>query len=123
MKRNDWILIIVIFVLAIAFYICFHAGNSTSEEAEVVITIDGEIYAVLSLYEDQEFEINSHNYLVIEDGVVDMIEADCPDELCVHQNPIDENGESIICLPNKVVVSIVTNSYTEEESEYDITIN
>lgn len=123
MKRNDWILIIVIFVIALVSYIVFHMFNSSNEETEVVITVDGEIYATLSLEEDQEFTINEHNYIVIEDGVVNMIEADCPDELCVHQNPIDENGESIICLPNKVIVSIVSSSDNQVESEYDITTN
>lgn len=123
MKRNDWILIIVIFVIALVSYIGFHMFNSSNEETEVVITVDGEIYATLSLEEDQEFTINEHNYIVIEDGVVNMIEADCPDELCVHQNPIDENGESIICLPNKVIVSIVSSSDNQVESEYDITTN
>ena len=32
--------------------------------------------------------------------------ADCPDQLCVHQKAISRTGESIICLPNQVVVSV-----------------
>ena len=35
-----------------------------------------------------------------------MLEANCPDEICVHHKPISKNGETIVCLPNKVVVVI-----------------
>ena len=42
----------------------------------------------------------------------DMKEADCPDKLCVHQKAISAENESIVCLPNRVVVT-VTNSKKE----------
>ena len=49
------------------------------------------------------------------DGTADITEADCPDKLCVHQRAISKTKETIVCLPNKVVVE-VTGS---EESELD----
>jgi len=49
---------------------------------------------------------------VIRDGKADMKEADCPDKLCVHQKAISAENESIVCLPNRVVVT-VTNSKKE----------
>ena len=33
-----------------------------------------------------------------------MISATCPDHLCKKQKAIDENGGTIVCLPNKVVI-------------------
>ena len=36
-----------------------------------------------------------------------MTDADCPDLLCVHQRAIDKEDETIVCLPNKVVVKVV----------------
>ena len=35
-----------------------------------------------------------------------MTSADCPDHLCVKQKAISKEGESIICLPNKVIVEV-----------------
>ena len=48
-----------------------------------------------------------------------MESADCPDQICVRQKAISKEGESIICLPNKVVVSIVGG----EEKELDAVTN
>ena len=35
-----------------------------------------------------------------------MIEASCPDKVCVRQHPVSGQGESLVCLPNQVVVEI-----------------
>ena len=60
-----------------------------------------------SLAEDQTIEINGGtNTLVIENGSASMEKADCPDQVCVRHSAISRNGESIICLPHEVVVSI-----------------
>ena len=46
------------------------------------------------------------NLLVIQDGKAKVTEADCPDRLCVNQKAISYQGESIICLPHKLTVTI-----------------
>ena len=52
-------------------------------------------------------------------GKAKMTDADCPDQLCVHQKAASKNHESIICLPNKVVVEVDGS----EESEFDAVAN
>lgn len=44
--------------------------------------------------------------LVIKDGEANMQEADCPNQICVHHSPISHKGETIVCLPNRVIVEI-----------------
>jgi hypothetical protein len=34
-----------------------------------------------------------------------MTEASCPDQLCIYQGAIDDNGGTIICLPNAVIIT------------------
>ena len=48
-----------------------------------------------------------------------MIDADCPDQLCVNQRAVSADNESIICLPNRVIVEI----QSRQESEYDAVTN
>ena len=85
--------------------------------ASVVVTREGEVYGTYSLSQPQTVKIKNSkgkttNVLVIRDGKADMKEADCPDKLCVHQKAISAENESIVCLPNRVVVT-VTNSKKE----------
>ena len=106
MKKNDWILVAVILVLAgIGFLIFTSFGRQTA--GIVKVTVDGEVFGTYSLIKEQEVEINDTNRLIIEDGQVDMIEADCPDQICVEHISISKNKETIVCLPNKVIVEIV----------------
>ncbi|MGL6199904.1 MAG: NusG domain II-containing protein [Lachnospiraceae bacterium] len=112
MKRNDWILAVTILTAALAVFLLYSlSGNERAES--VTIRVDGTMYGVYDLAEDQVIEVNEANTLEIKDGQVEMIYADCPDQLCVHQQAISKNHESIICLPNKVVIEV--NSSSEGE--------
>ena len=56
---------------------------------------------------------------VIEDGKAKMISADCPDQLCVHQSSIAKSKETIVCLPNKVVVEVQGSG---DKKDYDAVV-
>lgn len=106
MKKGDIILIFLILLVAgSAFGICrAFTGNGGGE---AVVYVDGEEKGRYSLNEDRTIEINGGtNTLVIEDGSARMEKADCPDQVCVRHSAISRNGESIICLPHEIVVSI-----------------
>lgn len=115
LRKKDWILILVILLVAgLAFLL--HEVIGGKGAGVVTIKVDGVLEGTYQLSEDQEIPINGGtNILEIKDGKADMIEADCPDKLCVNQKAISLNHESIICLPNKVVVEVVS----AEESEID----
>ncbi|MCP1101114.1 hypothetical protein M2454_000497 [Aequitasia blattaphilus] len=82
--------------------------NIQKKEADkVVIKVDGEVQGVYNLEEEQKIEINGgKNILQIKDKKAKMISGDCPDQICVQHKEIGKNRESIICLPNKIVVEI-----------------
>ena len=46
------------------------------------------------------------NVLIISNGKASISEASCPDLICAHHRPIENVGETIVCLPNKVVITI-----------------
>ncbi|MCI5869371.1 MAG: NusG domain II-containing protein [Dorea sp.] len=119
LKKNDWILILGIVCIA-ALTLFVHEWKGENGVGVVTIKVNGKITGRYSLEENQEIEINDgSNLLKIKDGEADMISADCPDKLCVHQKAISKDGESIICLPNQVVVEIESS----ESSEYDAVTN
>lgn len=108
MKKNDFILIGCMILIAFAASV-FWFFIETDEDAKVVVTVEGKSYGSYLLKEDTQINIKGTNILRIKDGQADMIDADCPDKLCVHQKPISKAGESIICLPHKIIVTIENN--------------
>ena len=113
--KND---VILLTVLIIAAALIWGVTRLTQKDgAYAVVTVDGSVYGTYPLNTDTEMRIgdNEHyNILVIKDGMAEITEASCPDKLCVKQGSAEYDGQSIICLPNKVVVEIKggkTSSY------------
>lgn len=117
--KRDLILLAVMLAAALIVSGIFQLTHR-EDGAVVQVTVNGDVYGAYDLTEDQKVEITIGqevtNILLIKDRKADMTEADCPDKLCVHQKAISKAGETIVCLPNKVVVEIVGGT---EESEFD----
>ena len=117
--KNDIILVSVlvgIILLAILGILLFRESGNT-----VKVTVDGNIIGEYSLNKDKTVEIKSDrgtNLLVIKDGKAHVERASCPDGICSSHRPISYGGESIICLPNKVVIEVITD--TEQANQPDI---
>jgi len=111
-------LILLAAVIALAALIWLVVRITRSEGAYVLVTVDGEVFGEYPLDTDAEIRIGDdvhYNILVIKDGTAAITEASCPDKLCVKQGKASYDGQSIICLPNKVVVEIVGG----EQSSFD----
>ncbi len=74
-----------------------------------VVLVGGAEHSRHALSQNAVVEIatgHGHNTLKIESGKASIISADCPDGVCVHHAPVSYAGETIVCLPNKLVVEI-----------------
>lgn len=116
-KKADLYLLagcLLIALLSFFLYkIYYHENGGT-----VVVTVDGTVCKTLPLDEDTSFAIpasgdKNANVLTIRDGFASMTEAYCPDKLCMHQKKINKKGETIICLPRKIVISIDSTDENE----------
>ena len=115
-KRNDLLLVIALLVIcaiAAVYLFVFRAQGDT-----VRVMVNNKVYGVYSLSENRTVEIRSedgaaYNRLVIRDGAAYMESASCPDGICVHHHPIFRDGESIACLPNAVVVTVILENNTD----------
>ena len=105
MKKNDWLLAAGITGLALMI-LAFQILTGKTDHAQVVVSIDGNPYGTYDLNTDQTVNINESNQIRIQDRTVRMIEADCPDQICVRSGEISAAGQSVVCLPNRVVVKI-----------------
>lgn len=108
-KKRDIIFIGVLLVVAlIAFFVVDKFIKKDGNK--VVIKVDGEIVKIVNLTDTNNIIVNGYdggtNNVVIENGTVYMTEADCPDKICVNTGKISKIGETIVCLPHRVVVEI-----------------
>lgn len=95
---------------AVAYGIWY--SGSEKEDICVRVTVEGNVYNTYSIDDDDEYTIeteNGYNIVSVSNGKVSVTDASCPDKICVHEKAIYADGQSIICLPNKVVVEIVEN--------------
>ncbi len=112
LKKMDIVLVLSIVIIAIGGLVVYSMLGQ-KEAGTVVVEVDGKMYGEYALYENQEVLIYDTNVLIIENGEANMYEADCPDQICVDHIPISKNGETIVCLPNKVVVTITEGKANE----------
>ena len=94
----------LLILAGVLFFLYFNKGE---EGAGVIVRVDGVEMARYSLSDSGRYELNGGtNILVIEDGAAYMLEADCPDHICVSQGKIRYTGQCITCLPNKLTVTV-----------------
>ena len=104
MKKGDFVIIAIVAILVAISVIMSFALPQTGVR-HVVIKQNNEIVYSQSLYVDNTFDTGT-NVIEIKDGVVFVKSASCKNQVCVNTGKISKKGESIACLPNKVIVEI-----------------
>lgn len=110
--KGDLIIIgIIIFLVAVFFLINQIRDSQASEEGSVFVIRDGRTVEAYPLSEDititlWDEERIHYNLLMIRDGRAEISDANCPDKICVRSRAISREGESIICLPHRLVLSV-----------------
>ncbi|MEJ8304834.1 NusG domain II-containing protein [Saccharibacillus sacchari] len=124
MKRGDLILIGIVVIAALAFIAPrYWSGNESEknhiENRYVHIEVNGEPYQTLPLTEEEQVVMikteEGFNQIKIHNGGVEMIDADCPDRLCLGFGFVTRPGQQIVCLPHRVSVFIGVESGEELE--------
>ena len=100
--------IIIVAAILLASLVLLLVMTLTKEEGSVVVVeIDGATVATYSLEENGEYSLNGGtNVLVIENGKAYLNYSNCPDHTCERTGKIQYVGQSIICLPNKIAITI-----------------
>lgn len=112
---KKWDIVIIIILIAIAFIptmvfsvISKRDYNGTYAE----ITVNGKVFKEIPLTNhkgEDKIPIKTDkgiNIISIKDNEVSIIEADCPDKICIKPGYISKVGDSLVCLPHRVMVEI-----------------
>ncbi len=128
MKRRDFIILAVVLVASATLYLLRpRAIQDESATAYLSVSIAGQSLELIPLNDDREIRLEQengdYNIVRIFNGGFTVTEANCYNQDCIHQGEVtvDNIGEralanEIICLPHKLVLSLVTlNEGTGQE--------
>ncbi len=112
MKSGDRLMLIVILAALIVYGGSLFIDEKSAEQMRVEISLNGEVLDIIDLpyagsYEKTYRYDGYENIVRIEEGDVYMAEANCPSQQCVHQGKISKVGQSIVCLPSRLVITII----------------
>ncbi len=118
MQRKTLLFVAAVLLLAVAGYFGARFLLPKGSVYHVVVRQDGNILCDVPLDKNAEIPIHSqwgYNLIIIRDGSVWVMEADCPDQICVHQGLVNAvnigaraMGNTIVCLPHRLSITLVS---------------
>ena len=112
-RLKFWDVFIIGFVIVISVSV-FLLYASADKGESVEITVDGELHSMYPLYENKVIDVITENgniKVCIKENEVYILDADCNDKICIKDRPVSRKGQTIVCLPLKVIVKIGGNEY------------
>ena len=113
LRPNGWDALVALAVaLLAAACVAFTWLGSTDTDLQAVISVDGEEVEridLTKLAEPAEKVVQANGYtlhLTMDASGVTMAESDCPTQDCVHTGTVSRSGQSIVCLPARVIVQL-----------------
>lgn len=105
-KKGDVILAAAVVSAAMLLFVFLFPSR---KGGKAVIYEDNKKYGEYSLSSDAQIDIKTaygSNTVTISEGFVSVSHADCPDKYCVSHVKISKEGETIVCLPHRLVIKI-----------------
>ena len=123
-KKLDIVLIVVLMVISFVPYLMLKKNNVVNEDINsnyAIVSVAGKVLKRIELKPDlnDEYLVETaygNNKIVIRDGAIGIVEADCADGVCVGQGYINKPGQQVVCLPHRLIITIEGKN-TEDKSE------
>lgn len=109
-------ILLIFFVIILGALLLLPKSFAGKAGERVIVSCDGTVMSY-SLKNDSEYSIVSGEYhyvLRVVNGEAAVTYSDCPDKVCVRSGRISHYGESIVCIPGHLVVTV---SGTDESSD------
>ena len=116
LSLRDILIIVLLLGLASGAYLLREASG---EASYAVITLDGEVTDRIPLKINGSYDYPRIPGMIftVSDGAVSVTESSCGDKVCVMTGAVSHGGEAIICVPNKVAVTV-----EGDESDLDVVL-
>ena len=118
-RKSDILLFAGILIIGIAAFVW---NTAMMEQGVEVRVVSGRgVYGIYELESDAEVIVTEGgrtNIIEVSNGTVKMQYADCPNGDCVKARAISKAGQSIVCLPNKIIITIEGGGYRLDSTVY-----
>ena len=124
--RKADILLFFSFLALAALIAALPLVRSSGNEQKVRIISGGELVGIYPLDNDIDVEVKHDGHLnivSIKDKKVHMEYSDCRNQICVHTGEITQTGDTIVCLPNYVIVEITGEKEGGDKGEVLFPLN
>ena len=104
-KKAD--VLVALFLIMVSSALMIFQSKSVAEK--VHIEVNGNLYACYDLKNDREVVIETdfgRNVICIENSKVFVTDSSCNDKLEIHAGCIEKTGQSLVCLPNRLVITL-----------------
>ena len=110
-QKGDVIAIAATLLLALSVFLAFLPG-AAAPGAMAKIYLDGTLLRTVSLDVSQKFDVTAEyrNTISVREGKIAVTESDCPGGDCMHSGWVGSSGRSIVCLPNRLEIRIISGS-------------
>ena len=111
-RPTPWDLLVVVLGVAAAVALLFALRQESGNFLSATVVLDGETiaqYDLSTLTKPVTLEVDGASYpltIQAEPGRIRIAESACPSQDCVHTGWISRAGQQIICLPDKLVISL-----------------
>ena len=122
MTRADKFLIFIIGIIGIFgllknFYPLLTKNILKSSPAYAGIFYQNKLVATYPLSVSRRFFVGPAEVLIA-DGKIRIVKNNCPNQLCVHTGAIKYPGQNIVCIPNKILITIVAPESSLDSVSY-----
>lgn len=121
LKKGDAVIILILAAAVFSWLAAYEPGES-KDAGQVVIEVNGNVYKTIPMSDGMksenihiELENGNHIDIAVSENGAYVKDVECPDKVCQKTGLVSRAGQSIVCLPNKVVVYIEG----KKESEVD----
>ncbi len=102
--------VLLIFSLALGLGSLGISQIARNTGSAVCVEVNGKLVAQMELFEERQITVEGaigKTVVAVSQGKVQVLASDCPLQICVKTGRIDKVGDTIVCVPNRVVVRVI----------------
>lgn len=112
-SKKDMIPLLILIVISIVLFLIFYINRGEGKKLRILC--NSETLAVLPLDKDCTYTPETDTNVIIEinNRRARFVTSDCPDKVCVNTGWLTSPGQSAVCLPNRLSITIEGENNTD----------